>query len=146
MFMLALDAESAFDRCLRQILCSELYKADMPGSALLFIDNRLANRKTVYQWDGAMMGPASDETGFEQGGINSSDYYKLYNNSQLNDAQSSQLGVNIESSVISAVGQADDVILLVNDLYDLRLLVKLTENYCEKFRVKLEPGKTKLVS
>ena len=49
------------------------------------------------------------------------------------------------SAVISAVGQADDVILMSNDIYSLQLLVKLTEDYCQKYRVKLEPKKTKLL-
>ena len=110
-YMLVLDAESAFDRCLRQILCTELFKTGMSGSALLLVNNRLENRSTVYQWEGEKLGPAKDITGFEQGGINSGDFYKLYNNSQLKTAQSSQLGVDIGSSVVSAIGQADDVIL-----------------------------------
>ena len=145
-FLLALDAQSAFDRCLRQILCSELYRAQVPKAAIKYIDNRLASRKTVYEWDGVKMGPARDITGFEQGGINSSDFYKLYNNEQITAAQTSKLGVDVGSSVISAVAQADDVLLVANDLFDLRLLVKLTENYCAKYRVKLEPGKTKLIA
>ena len=144
--MIALDAESDFDRCLRQILCEELYKAGVPGSAILFMDNRLAGRKTVYAWDGEKMGPAVDLTGFEQGGINSSNYYKLYNNIQLIMAQSSHLGADIGSAVISAVGQADDIILISNDIHNLLLLVKMTEDYCEKYRVKLEPKKTKLLA
>ena len=74
-FMLALDAESAYDRCLRQILSTQLYKANITGTALTFIDSRLTNRATVYQWDNTMKGPSKDDTGFEQGGINSSDYY-----------------------------------------------------------------------
>ena len=144
-FMLSLDAQSAFDRCLRQILCGELYKSGVAGSAILFMDNRLESRLTVYEWDGQKMGPAKDGTGFEQGGINSSDYYKVYNNEQLVTAQSSELGVDVGSAVISAVGQADDVLLLSNDIYSLKLLVKLTEDYCKKYRVKLEPKKTKLL-
>ena len=144
-FMLTVDAQSAFDRCLRQILCKELYIANISGIALDFIDKRLANRATVYEWDGVAMGPAHDDTGFEQGGINSSDFYKLYNNEQLKSAQSSGLGVNIESSVISAVGQADDVLLSANSVSDLHLLVKLTEDYCSRYRVKLVPSKTKLL-
>ena len=145
-YMLALDAESAFDRCLRQVLCGELYKAGVAGSAIMFMDSRLASRKTVYMWDGVNMGPAEDLTGFEQGGINSSDYYKLYNNIQLITAQSSHLGADIGSAVISAVGQADDVILMSNDINNLLLLVKLTEDYCANYRVKLEPKKTKLLA
>jgi hypothetical protein len=49
-------------------------------------------------------------------------------------------------NMVSALGQADDVMLATNDLYDLQLLVKLTENYREKYCVKLEPTKTKLIA
>ena len=113
-FLLALDAQSAFDRCLRQILSTQLFRAGVQGSALKFIDNRLTSRATVYQWDGVMMGPSADDTGFEQGGINSSEYYKLYNNEQLITTQLSNLGVNINSCVVSSIGQADDVIHVAN--------------------------------
>ena len=92
-----------------------------------------------------MMGPAEDTTGFEQGGINSSEFYKLYNNEQLKSAQESNLGADIGSGVISAIGQADDVMLASHSLHSLQLLVTLTEQYCAKFRVKLEPNKTKLL-
>ena len=86
-----------------------------------------------------MLGPARDTTGFEQGGINSGDLYKLYNNIQLKAAQSSSLGVDIGSSVVSAIGQADDVMLAANSVDSLRLLAKLTETYCADYRVKLVP-------
>ena len=93
-----------------------------------------------------MLGPAGDTTGFEQEDINLSDFYKLYNNKLLKSAQQSQLGVNIGSSVVSAVGQADDVMLMSYSIENLQLLVSLTEDYCAKFRVKLEPSKTKLLA
>ena len=144
-YLLVLDAQSAFDRCLRQILCNKLFEAGVAGSALLLINNRLASRSTVYEWDGEMMGPAHDQTGFEQGGINYGDYYKLYNNEQLMTAQNSQLGVDIGSSTISGIGQADDVILAANDIHNLQLLAQLTESYCARYRVKLVPSKTKLL-
>ena len=144
-FLLVLDAQSAFDRCLRQILCTELFKTGMTGSALLLVNNRLQSRSTVYQWDGEMLGPAQDITGFEQGGINSGDFYKLYNNSQLRTAQSSCLGVDIKSSVVSAIGQADDVVLAASSVDCLRLLALLTESYCASYRVKLVSSKTKLL-
>ena len=144
-YLIALDAQSAFDRCLRQILVCELYKAGMKGEAVELVDNRLSNRSTVYEWNKQLLGPAVDETGFEQGGINSGDYYKLYNNEQLDTAQSSCLGVDLGSCVISAIGQADDVFLASNNLDSLALLITLTENYCKKYRVALVPAKTKLL-
>ena len=117
----------------------------MDGDVLALVDNRLANRSTVYEWNQELLGPAPDITGVEQGGINSSDYYKLYNNEQLKTAQSSGLGVDLGSCVISAIGQADDVILCSNNIDCLSLLVSLTESYCNKYNVKLVPGKTKLI-
>ena len=144
-YLLVLDAQSAYDRCLKEILCTELFMSGLTGSALLLINNRLENRSTVYQWDGHMLGPARDSTGFEQGGINSGDFYKLYNNEQLKNAQASCLGVDIGSSTVSAIGQADDVILAANSLDNLRLLARLTEVYCANYRVKLVASKTKLL-
>ena len=145
MFLLILDAQSAFDRCLRQILCTELFMTGMKGSSLLLVDNRLKSRNTVYQWNGEMLGPSRDITGFEQGGINSGDFYKLYNNEQLYRAQNSCLGVDIKSSTVSAIGQADDVILVSDDIFNLKLLVRLTLDYCANYRVKLVPSKIKLL-
>ena len=144
-YLLVLDAQSAYDRCLRQILCTELFMSGMSGSALTLINNRLENRSTVYEWDGQMLGPAKDDTGFEQGGINSGDFYKLYNNEQLKSVQASCLGVDIGSTTISGIGQADDVMMAAISLENLKLLARLTENYCSNFRVKLVASKTKLL-
>ena len=38
-YLLILDAQSAYDRCLRQILCTELFMTGMNGKALLLLDN-----------------------------------------------------------------------------------------------------------
>ena len=63
------------------------------------------------------MGPILDKLGVEQGGINSDRLYKLANNYQLQSAQQSQLGVNIGSSVVSCIGQADDTVLVANSIH-----------------------------
>ena len=144
-YLLALDAQSAFDRCIPHILISQLYRLGVPGAAVNFLNNRFRNRKTVYEWDGILMGPADDDIGVEQGGINSSDLYKIYNNRQLKDAQESGLGVDLDSCTVAAVGQADDVLLASNDVYELQLLCRLTQTYCDQNNVILEPAKTQLL-
>ena len=144
-FLLVLDAQSAFDRCLKEVLCTKFYAAGICDNSVNVVMNRLANRSTIYEWDKTTMGPANDQTGFEQGGINSGDYYKLYNNEQLQIAQDSLLGVDIKSTIVSAIGQADDVILATNCIRNLQLLAHLTERYCKSHRVTLVPSKTKLL-
>ena len=90
------------------------------------------------------MGPAT-ATGVQQGGINSGDLYKTYNNEQFISVQASNQGVDIGSQIISADGQADDALLSANDLFNLQNLLYLTQDYCKKFNVLLCPEKTKLL-
>ena len=52
----------------------------------------------------------------------------------------------MNSVTISAIGQADDVLLVSNDINNLFLLSWLTEQYCSKYRVTLVPSKTKLIA
>ena len=47
--------------------------------------------------------------------------------------------------MVSAVGAADDVTLVSNDITKLSYLARLTEQYCSNYRVKLVPSKTKLL-
>ena len=90
------------------------------------------------------MGPIADECGVEQGGINSSDFYKVYNNEQLDLAQKSGFGVPLGPVIVSSIGQADDVALLSNSLHSLQALIDLSMYYCSKYHVTLSTEKTKL--
>ena len=144
-FVLYLDAKSAFDRVLRQILVRNLFFCGTTGKELVLINHRLENRKTIAEWDKQLMGPITDELGVEQGGVNSGDYYKIYGKTQLQMAQDSNLGVEIARDItISAIGQADDTVLVSNDLHSLQNLLQLTLYYCSKFNVELCAGKTVL--
>ena len=90
--MLFLDARSAFDTVVIEFLIRNLYIAGMSGNSLLYINNRLSNRVTFCNWGGEIMGPIYDEHGLEQGGCNSSDWYKIYNNELLKTIQKSEQG------------------------------------------------------
>ena len=142
LFVLLLDAKSAFDRVLREILVRRLYL----DQRILYWDLRLVNRQTYCQWDGHLMGPIHDELGVEQGGPNSSDHYKIYNNEQLVAAQDSGLGCVVGDELVAAVGQADDSALCSHDINQLQFLLNLTVQYCAKYQVELSAGKTKLLA
>ena len=92
------------------------------------------------------MGPIKDTVGVKQGGTNSGDYYKLYNNDLLITAQKSQQGIDLGGDlVVSAVGLADDTVLAANSLACLSNILHLALDYCKKYRVSLCPSKTKLI-
>ena len=118
----------------------------MDGHSVLYMENRLLNRATYCEFDKILAGPVYDEQGLEQGGVSSSDCYKLYNNEVLSLAQKSRLGVDLGGSqIISGVGQADDTGILSNDLYKLKQILNLVLDYCQKFNVDLSTSKTKLL-
>ena len=87
------------------------------------------------------MGPIMDKLGVEQGGVNSDRLYKLANNDQLNVAQLSNLGINLGTTIVSCIGQADDSVLQSNNIFNLQNLLLLTMEYCKRYNVTLVPEK-----
>ena len=145
-YALLLDAKSAFHKIVRECTVRNAYLAGTTDQALLYINSRLQNRKTFVEWDKVLMGPIDDKLGVEQGGVNSDKIYKLCNNVQLSTAQSSGLGVNIGSGILSSIGQADDTVLISDCLIKLYCLLHLAIEYCQKYHVELVPEKTKLLA
>ena len=145
-YLLFLDARSAFDTVVPKFLIRNLYFAGLSGDSLLYIDNRLNSRLTYCNWDEELMGPIKDEHGLEQGGCNSSDNYKSYNNDLLKWVQNSKQGVDLGNNlVVSGVGQADDVVLLSNNIYSLFNILHIALKYCKEYHVDLCADKTKLI-
>ena len=145
LFALFLDAKSAFDKVIMQCAMRSAYQAGTKDQGLLYLINRLSHRRTFPEWDKILMGPIRDLLGLEQGNVLSDKLYKLCNNNQLSTAQNSRLGVDCEAATVSAIGQADDTVLLSDCIYKLLGLVHLAEEYCSAFHVELVPEKTKLL-
>ena len=157
LFCILLDAMSAFDNILRELCIRAAFLAGSHGEGLLYLNNRLANRKTYPEFLKTLMGPISDKLGVEQGGCLSDRLYKLANNSELLLMQQSTLGVKMctcppaaarndcECVHVASVGQADDIALVSNDPYKLQGLVLLAMQYASDFHIKMVPEKTKLL-
>ena len=143
-FVLYLDAKSAFDVILREILIKNLYSIQNIDQSLLYINNRLEHRSTFVDWNGVLMGPIDDERGLEQGGINSSDLYKIYAREHLDLAQQSCLGVQMHDVTISGIGMADDTALVSNNIHNLAYLLKLSLSFSDKYHGEICAEKTQL--
>ena len=143
-FILYLDAQSAFDVVLPELLVKNLFHCNTDGHSLIYLNNRFQSRRTFIDWKGQIMGPIIDEQGLEQGGVNSSDLYKIFGKEQLASAQESKLGVPLGNLTISGIGQADDCALLSNNIYFLLYLLRLSQDFCKKYLVNICAEKTKL--
>ena len=123
-----------------------MFFAGTDDQRLLYIDNRLSNRRTFCEFDFQLMGPIIDTRGLEQGGVYSSDAYKIYNNEQNNFLHASSLGVRIYDQCISCISLADDNALVASSLTDLNNLLHLTVLDCKRNDVDLVPDKTNLIA
>ena len=145
-FVLLLDAQSAFDKILCELVIRAAFLAGTDGQALVYLNNRLRNRRTFVEWNKRLMGPICDRLGVEQGGVNSDRLYKLANNAELLITQDSKLGVQLCPSVhVASVGQADDVALVSNCIYKLQGLLHLAMEYASNYHIQMVPEKTKLL-
>ena len=144
-YVLLLDAQSAFDKILREICIRAAFLAGTNGESLIFLDNRLRNRKTYVEWCKTLMGPILDKLGVEQGGINSDRLYKLANNAELCITQRSQLGVHLGPVHVASIGQADDVALVSSCPFRLQGLLTLATEYAASHHIQMVASKTKLL-
>ena len=131
-FAIFLDARSAFDKTIKEIMIQNVYVCKTNDQRLVYLNNRLENRSTFCEWDTKIMGPINDEVGVEQGGVPSSDLYTIYNTEQLDNAQDLGLGIDVHDNHIAAIGQADDVVCLSNDVNSLKNIVEITIDYYNK--------------
>ena len=145
LFVIMLDAKSAFDKILLEFIIRNAFLAGSRGQGLLYLADRLSNRLTYVEFEKCLMGPIADKCGVEQGGILSDRQYKLANNEQLKTTQQSELGISMNGIWISSIGQADDTLLVSDSIFNLQHLLYLTEQYCAKYHVELVPEKTKLL-
>ena len=85
-YILLLDAQSAFDRVVIEHAIRCAYLAGTTDEGLVYLDRRLRNRLTYIEWDKQLMGPIMDTMGVEQGGCANDRIYCLVNNDQLHIA------------------------------------------------------------
>ena len=107
---------------MKEVLIRNLYFAGTDDQRLIYLNERLSHRRTYCEYDKILMGPILDSRGLEQGGIFSSDLYKLYNNEQAQAAQESGLGIKLDpynKNIVSCISLADDAVLLANSIHDL---------------------------
>ena len=152
-YVLLLDALSAFDLVVIEHAIRSAYLAGTQDEGLVYLDHRLRSRKTFIEWDREILGPISDTIGVEQGGCASDRIYRLVNNEQVQLAQDTELGVELDLAiqstggvgrgVVSAIAQADDVALVSSSLKSLQALLLLTKLYCSKYQVRLVGSKTR---
>lgn len=140
--LILLDAKAAFDVVQHTHMLRRLYHCGVQDKHWTLIESLHTSAASVVKWDGQLSLPFEISQGIRQGGILSTDLYKLYQNPLLNTLQSSGLGARIGDIVCNASACADDLALNSNNNEDTQVLIDIAVDYSDREQYKLQPLKS----
>lgn len=140
--LVLLDAKSAFDVVIHSHLMRRLYHAGIDDKQWNIIKCMHTNASSAIKWDGQVSSNFDVGQGVRQGGILSTDLYKLYVNPLLNRLEQSRLGCKIGNVLCNATACADDVALLGTSPTEMQIQVNMSNDYAVMEGYKLQPQKS----
>ncbi|MEW8547744.1 MAG: reverse transcriptase family protein, partial [Candidatus Thiodiazotropha sp.] len=141
-YMAMLDAKSAFDVVVKDILMRKTFHCGVEPAVWTLIDELHTNTKCVIKWMDQKSSEFEIYQGVKQGGLLSADLYKVYVNDLLGMFTESELGIRIGSLTLNAVACADDIALFADDPADLQILLNYAYHYSNLHRYLLQPQKS----
>ena len=124
-----LDAKSAFDVVNHASLMRKLFHMGVDGQAWNLIDSIHTRAETMVKWGGQFSDKFAILQGVRQGGILSTDMYKVYNNKLLDRLESTLLGVRIGGINCVAPTCADDTTVVTKERSPLQTLLGISDDY-----------------
>ena len=124
-----LDAKSPFDVVNHASLMRKLFHMGVDGQAWNLIDSIHTHAETVVKWGGHFSEKIAIHQGVRQGGILSTDMYKVYNNKLLDRLESTMLGIRIGGINCAASTCADDTTVATKERSPLQTLLGISDEY-----------------
>ena len=104
------------------------------------------NAKSSVKWDGNISEPFNVNQGVRQGGILSTDLYKLYINPLLDRLETSGLGLKIGNISVSNTACADDIALISEIPDEAQTLVNMATDFAFMEGYQLQPTKSVVIN
>jgi hypothetical protein len=138
----ALDAKKAFDVVPHPHLKFKLYNTPIRRSLWSLIDDLYSNNKEVIRWKGVDSNEYSVLQGVRQGGVLSTDLYKLFHNDNLVMLEESGLGLKIGATYVGCPTVADDTALLDDEPHEMQAMAAVCTDYSKAHWSELHPIKS----
>ena len=137
-----LDAKSAFDVVDHASLMRILFQIGVDGKLWNLIHSLHSNAQTVVRWLGQTSESFYNHQGVRQGGILSTDMYKVYLNPQLNRLSETGEGGTIGEIDCAAPTAADDIAAVTDKPSSLQILVGTSDDFSRMEHYVLQPEKS----
>ena len=141
--LILLDAKAAFDTVVHSHMLRRVFLAGIDNRHWTLIKSLHENAKSSVKWDGNISEPFNVNQGVRQGGILSTDLYKLYINPLLDRLEASGLGLKIGNISVSNTACADDIALIISEIpVEAQTLVNMATDFAFMEGYQLQPTKS----
>ena len=146
MHLAFLGSKSAFDVVSHASLMRKLFHIGVEGNHWNLINSLHTDAQTVVKWNSRLSDSFMVQQGVRQGGILSTDLYKVYGNKLLDRLVASLLGTWIGDMCCVAPACADDLALSSDSPSTLQRLVNIGVDFSIMEKFLLQPKKSVIFS
>ena len=143
-FICFIDFEKAFDRVDRQLLFYKLLKIGVKGKLFNVLENIYAHAKAGVCVNGYISDWFDIHNGVRQGDSLSATLFCLYINDIIDDLDQCN-GIYVYDKKITCLLYADDLVLISENENDLQNMLNILKEWCQKWRMSVNLGKTKIM-
>ena len=140
--VILLDAKTAFDKVIHSHMERKVYQAWIDDKHWVLIKSLHENTESFIKWAGQIPEPFQVNQAVRQGGILSTDLYKLYINQLLARLESANIGMRIGNISTNCTACADDVALLSGNPDHTQILINMCNDYAHMEGYELQPAKS----
>ena len=119
-----------------------VYQAGIDDKHCVLIKSLHENAVNSVKWADQRSEPVEVNQAVRQGGILSTDLYKLYINPLLKRLEATHIGLRIENISTNSTACADDVALLTENPVHTQILINMAYDYAYMEGYKLQPTKS----
>ncbi|MCG7866749.1 MAG: hypothetical protein JAY74_10300 [Candidatus Thiodiazotropha taylori] len=146
LYVAFLDVKAAFDVVSHDSLLRKLFHIGLEGTEWSLVRSLHCGAESVVKWEGSTSSNFKVQQGVRQGGILSTDLYKLYGNDQLDRLKDMGVGSYIGEVCCAAPTTADDMALGASSLDTLQRLVTAAVDNSKLERYILQPAKSVILA
>lgn len=144
--LILLDAKAAFDTVVHSHMMRRAFLAGIDDQHWTIIKNLHEDAESSIKWGGKISIPFKVNQGVRQGGILSTDLYKLYINPLLDRLEHTGLGYKLGNISINNTACADDIALMSDNPQDAQILVNMATDFAFMEGYELQPTKSVMIN
>ena len=143
LYLCFLDLQNAFDTLPRELLLRKLYNMGVQGKMFRVISDLYSRNKAKVLINGSYSREFEINSGVLQGSKLGPILFNIFINDLLNNLNSSEHGALIGTFRISALGFADDVVLISDKPKDMQSLLDMACSWARENQMSFKSDKCK---